>query len=231
MASSGTGVSPVSPAQNARATFRNTNVIFLPAMKPPLDARFRLLGLLPLIFFLLQTIHYWRFGGTGNLLWMCNLGNVLLGVGLLLGHRELIRAAAIWTIPGLGIWIRYVLLASDFYFSTTLAHVGGITIGLIALQRVRMDRLAWLYAFAWYLLTQLTARLFTSPDLNVNVAHRIQPGWEKFFSSYWKFWIVMMAVTAFVLWGIGKVLSFIWPAAELEPGADPVAIVPGSDTY
>src|SRR6185503_18488934 len=203
MASSGTGVSPVSPAQDARSTFRNTNVIFLPAMKPPLDARFRLLGLLPLIFFLVQTIHYWRFGGTGNLLWMCNLGNVLLGVGLLLGHRELIRAAAIWTIPGLGIWIRYVLLASGFYFSTTLAHVGGIIVGLIALRRVRMDKLAWLYAFGWFLLTQLAARLFSAPELNVNVAHKIQTGWETLFSSYWKFWVVTTLTVAAVMWALG----------------------------
>ena len=188
-------------------------------MKPPLELRFRLLGILPLIFFLIQTIHYWRFGGMGNLLWICNVGNVLLGVGLLLGHRELIRAAGIWTIPGLGIWIRYVLLASGFYFSTTLAHVGGITVGLIALRRVRMDRLAWIYALAWSLLTQLAARVLTSPELNVNLAHRIQTGWENLFSSYWKFWLVLFVVTAIVLWIIGRVFSFIWPAPESVPGA------------
>ena len=187
-------------------------------MKPPLELRFRLLGILPLIFFLVQIIHYWRYGGMGNLLWICNVGNVLLGVGLLLGHRESIRTAAIWTIPGLGIWIRYVLLASGFYFSTTLAHVGGITVGLIALRRVRMDRLAWIYALAWSLLTQLAARVLTSPELNVNLAHRIQPGWESIFNSYWKFWLVLFVVTAIVLWLIEKGLALIWPA-ESEPAA------------
>jgi hypothetical protein len=188
-------------------------------MKPPLELRFRLLGILPLIFFLFQTIHYWRYGGMGNLLWICNVGNVLLGAGLLLGHRRLIRAAAIWTIPGLGIWIRYVLLASGFYFSTTLAHVGGIAVGLIALSRVRVDRFAWVYAFTWSLVTQLAARLLTSPDLNVNLAHRIQPGWENIFSSYWKFWLVLAGATALVLWIIGKLLSLIWPAASLSDQA------------
>src|ERR1041384_4902710 len=147
-------------------------------MDPRLDMRFRLLGLFPLLFFLIQTIHYWRFGGMGNLVWMCNVGNLLLGVGMLLGHRELIRAAAIWMIPGLPIWVRYVLIPSGFYFSTTIAHVGGLAIGLIALRRVGMDRLAWIYAFAWYLFMQLVARLATAPDLNVNVAHHVQTGWE-----------------------------------------------------
>jgi len=196
-------------------------------MTGELNVRFRLMGLLPLAFFLIQTIHYWRYGGLGNLMWMCNVGNVLLGIGLLLAHRELIRAAAIWTIPGLAIWIRYVLLASGFYFSTTLAHVGGITIGLIALRRVRMDRLAWIYAFAWYLVIQAGARLLTASDLNVNLAHAIQPGWEKLFGSYWKFWIAMAAVVAPGLWVIGKILFFIWPT---ESVTEPRAVASGSYT-
>lgn len=188
-------------------------------MEGRLEPRYRLLGVLPLLFFLVQTSHYWRYGGMGNLLWMCNAGNVLLGIGLLIGHREMIRTAAIWTIPGLGIWIKYVLLANGFYFSTTLAHVGGIIVALIALQRVRMDRVAWLYAFGWYFLTQLVARLLAPADLNVNVADHVQTGWETTFTSYWKFWIVMSLAVAVVLWTIGFALSLIWPERTTEPQA------------
>ncbi len=178
------------------------------------NRRFRVLGLLPLIFFLTQTVHYWRYGGPGNLLWMCNIGNLLLAIGLFLDHRELIRAAAIWTIPGLVVWFRYVLLDYGFLFSSTLAHVGGIVIGLIALRRVGMDRTAWLYAFVWYLFVQLAARLLTSPALNVNLAYSVQPGWEKVFSSYWKFWIVLTTIVAVGLWGLGMILLWVWPAAS-----------------
>ena len=179
-----------------------------------LTLRFRLLGLLPLAFFLAQTVHYWRVGGMGYLLYMCNVGNLLLAIGLFFDRRELIRAAAIWTIPGLGIWIRYVVMEYDYVFSSFLAHVGGIVVGLIVLRTVRMDRIAWLYAFAWYLIAQIAARLFTAPELNVNVAFRIQPGWEHTVSRYWKFWIVMSAVVAACLWVIGKVLSLICPARQ-----------------
>lgn len=193
-------------------------VISLFAMPNHFDARFRLLGFLPLLFFSVQTVHYWRYGGAGNLLWMCNVGDLLMGIGLFLGHRELIRAAAIWTIPGFAVWIRYVLLPSGFYFSTTLAHVGGIIVGAVVLRRVRMDRIAWFYAFVWYLFMQFASRLTTSPDLNVNVAHRIQPGWENAFSSYWKFWLTMSAVVAAGLWCIGLVLSWIWPSRSIKNG-------------
>lgn len=180
-------------------------------MTGQLDTRDRLIGLLPLIFFVAQAIHYWRVGGMGNLFWMCNVGNLLLALGLFLNHRELIRAAAIWTIPGLLIWIRYVLFEYDFVVSSALAHVGGIIVALIVLRRVRMDRIAWVYAFVWYLFMQVVSRLLTNPRLNVNVAHRIQTGWENAFSSYWKFWIVMTVLGSCSLWAIGLMLSWIWP--------------------
>ena len=189
-------------------------MILLRAMAWQLDTRFRLIGVLPLTFFLAQTFHYWRVGGMGNLLWMCNVGNLLLAVGLFLNHRELIRAAAIWTIPGLWIWIRYVLFEYDFVVSSALAHVGGIIVALIVLRRVRMDRIAWVYAFVWYLFMQLASRLATDPRLNVNVAHRIQTGWEQAFSSYWKFRLTLTLLIALILWLLGRALHWLWPATD-----------------
>jgi hypothetical protein len=186
-------------------------------MAEQMKTRFRLVGLLPLSFFLAQTMHYKCVGGMGNLFWMCNIGNLLLAIGLFLNHRELIRAAAIWTIPGLAVWIRYVLFEYDFVYSSALAHVGGIVVALIVLRRVRMDRIAWVYAFVWYWFMQIVSRLVTSPELNVNVAHRIQTGWENAFSSYWRFWFVMTGLVALCLWATGRVLSWIWPARNREP--------------
>jgi hypothetical protein len=178
--------------------------------------RRRLIGFVPLIFFLAQVVHYWRFGGLGNLAWMCNVGNLLLAIGLFLNHKELIRATAIWTIPGLGIWFWFVWLDGSTSLSSTMAHVGGLIVGMIVLRRVRMDRIAWLYAFVWYLFMQLVSRRVTSPDLNVNVVHHIQAGWQNTFSSFWKFWLAMTVVVAVALWAIGLALSWIWPAASIK---------------
>lgn len=175
---------------------------------------FRLIGFLPLIFFVAQVVHYWRFGGLGNLMWMCNVGNLLLAIGLFLSHKELIRAAAIWTVPGLGIWFWYVWLTGSTGISSTLAHVGGVIVGLFVLSYVRMDRIAWLYAFLWYLFIQVVSRVITPPDLNVNVVYKIQPGWEGAFRSFWKFWLVMTLAVGVLLWLIGIVLSWIWPTRQ-----------------
>ena len=176
-----------------------------------LDYRIRLVGILPLIFFLAQGIHYWQINQLGHMLWMCNIGNLLLAIGLFTSNRRLMRIAIIWTIPGLFIWFLYVVLMWGVFFTSTLAHVGGLLVGMFALRIIGMDRRTWLFAFGWYLIVQLLSRLFTAADLNVNLAHRIQPGWEQRFGSYWEFWIVLTAVTALALWILEVVFRRVWP--------------------
>ena len=118
----------------------------------------RLLGILPLVFFLAQGVHYWPRNELGDLLWMCNVGNLLLAMGLLLERALVIRLAAIWTIPGLFVWFVYVVLPWSPFLSSTLAHVGGLIVAMIALSRVRMDRSAWRWAFGWYLMVEREPR-------------------------------------------------------------------------
>lgn len=176
--------------------------------------RMRLLGLLPLIFFLAQGVHYWKINQLGHLLWMCNVGNLLLAMGLFLEKPLVVRLAAIWTIPGLIVWFIYVVLAWGVFLSSTLAHVGGIIVAMIALSKYRIDRTVWRWAFGWHLMIQLASRFVTPPELNVNLAHAIQPGWEGGFGSYWAFWLTLTVVTVVVLWLSGLLLWSIWPAGE-----------------
>ena len=182
--------------------------------------RMRLLGLLPLIFFMAQADHYWRIGQLGHMFWMCNIGNLLLAMGLFFEKARVVRLAAIWMIPGLLVWFVYVVLTWGMFLTSTLAHVGGLAVALIALGKYRMDRTAWLWAFGWYLVVQLLSRLFTARDLNVNLAHAVQPGWERAFQSYWTFWITLTLVAAILLWLSGLLLWSIWPADRLADRAD-----------
>jgi len=172
----------------------------------------RLLGLLPLFFFVAQGVHYWRTNELGNLLWMCNVGNLLLAMGLFLEKRRVVRLAAIWMIPGLVVWFLYVVLTWGVFLTSTLAHVGGLVVAMIALRSYRMDRTAWRWALGWYLMVQLCSRLATPPVLNVNLAHSVQPGWERTFDSYWTFWITLTLIGVVILWLSGLLLRSIWPA-------------------
>lgn len=179
------------------------------------EFRFRVLGFFPLIFFLAQATHYWRIDELGTMLWMCNIGNLVLAIGLFLNRPSLIRIAVIWMVPGLLVWIIYVLLPWGVFLSSVLAHVGGFTVGIIALRRVRMDRFSWIYALAWYFVMQVISRLFTPAALNVNVAHTVDPMWRQLFESYWKFWIVLAVVAIALLAGLNLVFYKLWPEEKV----------------
>lgn len=188
-----------------------------------LGQNFRLLGLLPLMFFLAQALHYWRTNEPvqlAHMLWTCNVGNLLLAVGLLGNKPSLIRVATLWILPGFVIWFVFVVLPWGVFLSSVLAHLGGSVVALIALRKIGMDRRSWLYAFAGYLLIQLISRLVTPADLNVNVSHKVYEGFESTFNSYWKFWLVTTGLTALILWGQAKLLRMLWPALEPESGQD-----------
>ena len=187
----------------------NLQLVMTEARSP--DWNLRLLGVLPLLFFLAQLVHYWRIDELGHMLWMCNIGNLLLAIGMFLEQPRLIRLSAIWMFPGLVVWLVYVVFAWGVFFTSTLAHVGGLVLGVLALRKVGMDRRSWLYALGWYLIVQLISRLVTAPALNVNLAHRIQPGWEQQFAAYWQFWLTLTLVTALILWAVGWALHRIWP--------------------
>ena len=173
---------------------------------------FRILGLLPLTFFLAQAAHYWKINELGHMLWMCNIGNLVLAIGLFLNNALFIRVAVIWMFPGLIVWLVYVALAWGMFLSSTLAHVGGLILGIFAIRRVGMDQAGWRYALGWYFVIQFLSRVLTPANLNVNVAHEVGPGWEQTFDAYWKFWLVLALLTAIILWTIGTALNRIWPA-------------------
>ena len=189
-------------------------------------SQFHLLGILPLFFFSAQATHYWQINQLGHMLWMCNIGNLLLALGLFFGQTLLIRVAVIWMVPGLAVWFAYVvptwgmLLTGKYDYtelfgvaSSTLAHVGGFAVGMLVLRRVKMDGKAWAYAFLWYLVVQLFSRLVTPAAMNVNLSHNIQTGWEQIFSAYWKFWFVLTVLVGICLYLLGLLLRKLWPAS------------------
>jgi hypothetical protein len=84
-------------------------------------------------------------------------------------------------------------------------------VGLIAMRRVRADKWTWLYALAWYLVVQQLSRLLTSEYWNVNVAHRIYPGYESVVSHYWQFWLLTSLMIAVGLIILGWILVKLFP--------------------
>ncbi len=136
-----------------------------------------------------------------------------MAIGLFINRPVLIRVAVLWMVPGLFIWWLYVVSAWGVFLTSTLAHVGGLIVGMFVLRRTRMDRTAWLYALLWFFALQFISRLITPAELNVNVSHRIYGEWRQTFASYWTFWLVLSLGTALLLWILGLFFHRFWPSS------------------
>ena len=84
------------------------------------------------------------------------------------------------------------------------------------MRYVRAGRWTWLWAWVWFFFIQQLARMFTRPELNVNVAHSIYPGWERFFGAYWQYWVFVVVTAAFGLYVVGRLLQWYAPPLDVK---------------
>jgi hypothetical protein len=180
-----------------------------------LSRQFRLLGLLPLIFFIAYLLHFLYLGELGNILWMCHLSNLTLAFGLFFCQRPLVRVSVLWLVYGLPLWL-WNLTEFGLASVTSLGtHLGGLAIGLIVLSKVRMERRIWLYALVSFLIVQQVCRLTTPAELNVNIAHSVYFGWESMFSVYGQYWLFTSISAGIGLWIFEIVLLKFWPPEKI----------------
>ena len=125
-----------------------------------------------------------------------------------------------WLIPGIPLWLFDMSLTGDAPVSTFLSHLGGTTIGIWALSRMRAHKNMWIHAWLYGFFVQMLCRLMTPRELNVNVAFQIYHGFDRIFKVYWHYWIfnAILAVTA--LWILSWLLNRIFPATGTESYGD-----------
>ncbi len=176
----------------------------------------RLLGVLPLLFFLARLWASYEEGAIGNILWLCHFSNLTLAIGLLFGWRFWIRLSAPWLAIGFPLWLWNISVLGIGTLTTLGTHVGGAIIGLIALSKIGIEKRTWINAAGWYLFLQTISRAITSPALNINIAHDYYFGWETIFANYWLYWLAITLMIFLALWLSNQLLYRLWPASELS---------------
>ena len=177
---------------------------------------YRLLGILPVCFFLSHLSFHFSEGTPEHLLWLCNLSNLVLAAGLFFQTPLLIRIAALWLVPGIPLWLWDMSRTGSTPLSTFLSHLGGLTVAMIALAKVRAKPNVFIYAWMYGFLVQLICRFVTPPELNVNVAFKIYPGFDLFFKHYWSYWIFSAVVAVIVLWLLNFLMNQAFPNHKKE---------------
>lgn len=177
----------------------------------------RLLGLIPLVCFTAQFLYYLSvtFSWLANLVYPCNIGTLIMAIGLFTGCKTLVRMTTLWLVVGIWFWVWYVASGTLPLFGTsTLVHIGGLSTGMYTLYKIRASRWTWLHTVLWYLLLQLISRLFLPAALNINVAHSIWKPWDRVFGSYWQFWAFTTGLAALILWAAGKIVYKLVPPSK-----------------
>jgi hypothetical protein len=181
-------------------------------------SRFRLLGLLPLCFFIARAIQYVAIAKTPEqMLWSCHVSNLMLAAGMFLGNPLLIRIAVFWQILGLPPWIYANTVESLWTKPETLvsifSHLGGSIVAIIAIREIGAKRWSWVSSLIYFVILQQITRLVTDPGpyTNVNVAHFAYGPMKDWFAVYWKYWVVNTSVVAMTLILLEFVFLWLFP--------------------
>ncbi len=172
---------------------------------------YRVLGLAPLTVYGIHFVRNWTHTYPDHGLWMCHVSNLALGFGLLLACPVFVRLAAIWFVPAIPLWVMDMMRTGETPAITFVSHLGGLAVAMVALRQVRASRFMWIQGVVWYLFIQQLSRMFTRPELNINVAHTMYEGWERVFPVYWQYWIFTTLSAAFALWVTNVLLTKLMP--------------------
>jgi len=177
-------------------------------------SRFRLLGLLPLCFFIARAIEYVAIAKTPEqMLWSCHVSNLMLAVGMFLGNPLLIRVAVFWQILGLPPWIMDAVVSGMIKTVSIFSHLGGSIVAIIAIRQVGAKRWSWVPSLIYFVVLQQITRLLTDPGpyTNVNVAHFAYGPMKDWFAVYWKYWVVNTSIVALTLIILEFVFLWLFP--------------------
>jgi len=177
-------------------------------------SRFRLLGLLPLCFFISRAIEYVVIAKTPEqMLWSCHVSNLMLAVGMFLGNPLLIRVAVFWQILGLPPWIMDAVVSGMIKPVSIFSHLGGSIVAIIAIRQVGAKRWSWVPSLIYFVVLQQITRLLTDPGpyTNVNVAHFAYGPMKDWFAVYWKYWVVNTSIVALTLIILEFVFLWLFP--------------------
>jgi hypothetical protein len=184
-------------------------------LTPPWQTlRFRLLGFLPLCFFLARAIEYMVIAKTPEqMLWSCHISNLMLAAGLFLGNPFLIRVAVFWLIMGVPPWIADMLWSKLVTAVSIFSHLGGFIVAMVAIRRVGAKRGSWIPSLIYFVILQQITRLVTEPGpyTNINVAHFAYGPMKEWFTSYWTYWAVNTSAVALTLIIIEFILVRLFP--------------------
>lgn len=143
------------------------------------------MAIIPLLFFLLKLWQYNEPGKIYQILWFCNISNLVLAIAIFISNANLILVCTIILSIGLPIWIFDFLYFKDFHFFSLLTHIISPALGFWLARNMRFTiHVLWLTP-TYYVALQILARLVSPPELNINVAYTVYEPVRAIFTNFY----------------------------------------------
>lgn len=164
----------------------------------------RWLGLLPLAALSWAAYDYWRGDKLENLLWVCDVANLMLAIGLISAWPTLRRTATVLVLFGTPLWIWELTVGSACSIHSVATHVGSALVGVVTWREAVRQRPCWKWCTVTFVLTFLATRMWTPPGANVNVAFAVHPGVASLFTSFPLYTVTNLLLGSLAAFGLEK---------------------------
>lgn len=144
----------------------------------------RILGIAAVIFYILYSCYYIADHKPYNMVWVCHIGCLLVGIGLITGSAVINAAGFFWICIGIPLWVINLFAGLHSVVFSYLTHWGGFICGAAGIMILGMPRYAWIRAGAMLAVFVPLTKFITPAYENVNLIHRIWDGWENFYPSF-----------------------------------------------
>jgi hypothetical protein len=172
-------------------------------------------GILGIFFYALFAADHLYAGHAANLLWACQVGALLVGLGLVFRSPTWNAIGLLWLVAGVPLWAMDLLANGGGRPTTLLTHVGGLVLGVIGVRRLGLPKRTWLRAAIALAGLHLLCRWVTPPEENINLAFTIWPGWEAYFPSHLVYVLTVFALCVAAFMSV----EFAVRRAGLLPGS------------
>ena len=168
---------------------------------------FIFLGLIPFFAVIYSSYMSSSQGKAAEILWICNVSNMVLAFGLFMRNSMLIRIATLWLIIGTPLWI-WDNIIHGYYFTAHafVIHIVGLMIGLYASRFISHKKNAWIPALLFGLGLTLISRYTAPPELNINISAEVYPPLRSFLPHYYYYMMFNVVCYSIGLFMLEKIL-------------------------
>lgn len=166
----------------------------------------RSLGALAVGGYCIHALFHVSRGEPEDLLWVCHLAALLVGIGLIARSRTVVGVGTIALCMGTPLWLFDLSQGSEFMPTSLGTHALGLAIGLYGVRVLGVERGTWWKAGTFTVLSIAVSRLATPAASNVNLAFAIPPGMDRYFSSHLAYLAVMIGITCVYFWVVELLL-------------------------